>query len=196
MPYAPTMGMGGGSKTSAGCGAFGLVGVLIAVGIVAWLFLTSSDLLPSRSGKDRSAQTTTAAPPDAPDLVTVTVDPANGLGAAPEVNVSAEGWAPGSDITLSTCLSGAGLVLGGESPCDPESTVTVLADESGSISSTYRVDRIVTAGGLPYDCANGGVACAVRVTGASPDDREATGEAIVAFQTGLLAPDLLDELGS
>lgn len=190
------MGMGSGSKASAGCGAFGLVGMLITVGIVAWLFVTSTDLLPSGSGQDRSERSaTTTSSDDVAEMVTVLVDPAGNLGEVPDVTVTAEGWNPGSDVTISTCLTGAGLVLGGESPCDAESTVTLPADGTGSISRSYRVDRIVAAGGLPYDCAGGGVVCAVRVTGTGPDGRPATGESIVAFQPGLPAPDLLEELG-
>ena len=187
------MGRGSGSKASAGCGAFGLVGVLVTVGIVAWLFVTSTDSLTSRSPNRRS--TTTSAPAAAPPPVTVTVTPAAGLGADPDVKVAARGWSPGSNVILSTCLSGAGLVLGGESPCDPESLATLAADDEGSITGTYLVDRIVTTGGLSYDCADGGVACAVRATGTAADGRPATGDAIVTFQPGLPAPDLLDELG-
>lgn len=190
------MGMGSSSKASAGCGAFGLVGVLITIGIVAWLFVTSTDSFTSRAEKGRPERAaTTTSPDDAPNLVALTVAPATNLGEAPDVNVTANGWEPGSDVTLSTCLSGAGLVLGGESPCDPESTVTLAADEAGSIDGTYRVDRVVTTGGLPYDCADGGVACAVRATGTTPDGRPASGVAVVTFQAGLPAPDLLDELG-
>ncbi|MEO6987573.1 MAG: hypothetical protein ABI239_02905 [Aquihabitans sp.] len=189
------MGMGSGSKASAGCGAFGLVGVLITIGIIGWLFVTSTDSISSSSKPVQPRSTATTALADALATIAVTASPDRELGADPEVNVTADGWQPGSDVTISTCLAGAGLVLGGDNPCDPDSNVTMSADDSGKVDGPYRVDRVVRAGGLPYDCADDGITCAVRATGTVPDGRSATGDAIVAFQTGLPAPDLLDELG-
>lgn len=191
------MGTGSGSKATAGCGIFGLVGLLISIGIVAWLFVTSTDSITSSPGKDHPEQSaaTTTFPADAPPPVEVTVMPARDLGTAPDVIITADGWEPGTEVTISTCLRGAGMVLGGESPCDPASAVTLPADDAGSIAGTYRVDRIVTSGGLPYDCADGSVTCVVQATGTGDNGQTASGTAAVAFQTGLPAPDLLDELG-
>lgn len=189
------MGTGSGSKASAGCGAFGLVGVLITIGIIGWLFVTSTDSISSSRKPVQPQSTASTSLADVPPPIVVTVSPGRELGAEPDVNVIADGFQAGSDVTISTCLAGAGLVLGGDDPCDPDSTATMSADGSGKVEGIYRVDRVVKAGGLPYDCADGGVTCTVRATGAAPDDRPATGEAIVAFQAGLPAPDLLDELG-
>lgn len=190
------MGTGSGSKASAGCGAFGLVGLLISVGIVAWLFATSTDLFSSDTAPPRSTPPTTTSPAEATTPIAVVVAPADGLGSEPEVTVTATGWAPDSSVTIGTCLRGAGLVVGPDDSCDPESTVTVTTDASGAIDTTYRVDRVIHAGGLPFDCADGGVACVVQASGTDEGGRAAVGEAAVAFRTDLSAPDLLDEFAS
>lgn len=197
MPYAHVMGTGSGSKAGAGCGAFGLVGLLISVGIVAWLFVTSTDMFTSdaRNPRPTTAQvaTTAVAPTTA---IALAVTPAHGLGADAEVRIAATGWAPDSEVTISTCLSGAGLVVGPDDSCGRESTVTQAADASGAIDVTYRVDRVIHAGGLPFDCADRGTTCVVRAIGTDADERTASGHTAVAFGPDLPAPDLLEEFGS
>ena len=70
----------------------------------------------------------------------------------------------------------------------------IIPDGDGAIKVTYSVDRVVTAGGLPYDCASASTPCAVVVSGYDRDARERTASAPIAFTEGLPAPDLLEEL--
>lgn len=185
--------MGSGAKAAAGCGAFGLVGLLAAIGVVVAMFFVTRNALTAGHGDDERI-TTTLAVQDLPEM-TATADPASGLGERPDVVITSGGWAIGTELTLRTCLTGAELVLGTEDPCDEVSAVTYTSDDRGEIEVSYPVDRVVTAGGLPHDCASTSTTCAVVVAGADRDGRDRTASATISFAEGLPAPDLLEELG-
>jgi hypothetical protein len=79
----------------------------------------------------------------------VTVGPSTGLLDAQTVEVEGSGFTPGATVALLECPADSLLV----SDCDFSTGLFVQADGGGTISTTYRVVRIITVTGTSLDCA-------------------------------------------
>jgi hypothetical protein len=174
---------------TAGCGAFTLVGVLITVGLVVWL---GSRVLPDSDDSPLRSSTSVTAPGD-PRALEVTLDPAEGLDETTTLVATVEGLDPGAKLRIATCLRGGSLVIGADAPCDDASAREANADEDGAAIVPYHPARLITAGGLPFDCAAHAATCEVRVTqatGSSGGGGARSGAAAFSYKADLPPPEI------
>lgn len=174
------MGRGGGAAR-VGCGALSLLGLLAGVGLTAWL---SGEVLDDGGSGDRRPPTTLVAPEDVEPGVAVTVDPGEGLEDGQQVHVSSRGFAPGAAVAVRQCLTpsaGTSLVLGGATCDEGTPPVAVVVDARGRLEADVVVRAVVTAGGLPWDCAGEAGACSV-VAATAGGER---GGAELSFRAGV-----------
>lgn len=184
------MGRAVGGSSAVGCGAFGIVGLLVGVGLTVWL--GSMALSGSTDGGDGPK------PPEAtPEISTLdsAIDdlqsPVPGLepsGATLEVpaEVAANGDLPlrGTDLSpgpirVSTCLAAT------DAPaCDPATAVELVVGGDGRLAADIPIHRVITIDGTAYDCAARPGAC--MLFGQRPDNPLDTGlPAALTFAAGL-----------
>lgn len=185
----PLMGAGGAAR--AGCMGFSLVGLLVSVGLVVWMGSQAFDgaTRPVRGGTgntDAAASTVTES-----TVLAVAAVPDTGLTGEDSIEVSSAGLEPGEKVTVTACTRSPG--PGSAAPaCDPTSETSTTASAAGRIEVRFAMPRVVSASGLPIDCATDAGRCEVQVRGS---DSGSVGRVPVTFADGLDQPDLLDQLG-
>lgn len=155
-----------GGASAVGCGAFGLVGLLVSVGLTVYL---GSRVTSSVDGGGGRIETLTS---EASALANTTVPGLDAGGArlaitAPSdlpdgatVTVGGRDLVPG-ELQLTTCLTHGPRSADGAVGCDPTTTVAATVDRTGGLSQPYAVHRVVTVAGQRYDCAAFVAACVV-----------------------------------
>lgn len=152
-----------------GCGGLSLIGLLVGVGLTMWLgsiamnggFGSNKD----KSGDEKASvssvlATTTTLAPTAP----ITVSPTTDLTDGATVTVRSSAFPAGSKVRVTTCLARATLATGDAALCDDTTGSTGATDASGHLNVPYRVPRVVTVGGTPFDCAEKPESCVVTAT--------------------------------
>ena len=104
----------------------------------------------------------------------VTADPSSGLLDAQAVAVRGSGFTPGATVALLECPASSVLV----SDCDFSTGLFVDADGGGTVSTTYRVVRVITVSGTSLDCAEP-LACVLSV--GNVDDFDQRGLIALSF---------------
>lgn len=162
-----------GGAAGAGCGALGLVGLLIGVGLTVWLGMRAMDSVGSGT---RGTRTTTAAgegdgpgglgtltvPGTGAPTGTVTLDPAIGLGDGMTVKVAAADLEAGA-WEVTECLTNQTRAAGVDGACDPSTTVRASVPASGDLAAGFTVQRVIRVLDAPYDCAAFAGACVLVV---------------------------------
>ena len=185
----------GGGGARVGCAVLSLLGLLVGVGLTAWL---SSRVLDDRPGGARSGPATSL--PEAPDAgVEVAVTPARDLDDGEVVRVASSAFPAGATVALRQCLTpsrGTALVLGPGGGCDDVAPpVVAVVDARGRFEAELVVRGVVTVGGLPFDCAESAGFCSVlasteeptpdgSATGGPAPSEPTTGAAPLAFAPG------------
>ncbi|MCU1496254.1 MAG: hypothetical protein JWM47_207 [Acidimicrobiales bacterium] len=147
---------------------FSLVGLLISVGIVVWLGSMASDRgtdgpgRPSTRIEDETIDGPAGSVVTVPAALAVDVSPSAGLKGGAEVVVTSNAFAAGEVVAIRMCVAGADRVVGGDG-CDATTTTKVFVNAERHLQANYRVRRVVTAGGLPFDCLTEAHRCTVRV---------------------------------
>lgn len=190
-----------GGGVGAGCGAFGLLGLLVSVALVVWLGSQAVDRTTGSgsNGADGEAVDPRSvdleeladqiddlgldgSPPGTPTLV---LSPAGPYADGAPVTVSAEGLTPGP-IEVSLCLTFQTRAAGPDGACDTAAgTVPAEVADDGTLAASLTARRTITVLGTTYDCAAFAGACSVIVHGggslagapATPIDLEAQGPA-------------------
>jgi hypothetical protein len=178
-----------------GCGGFSLLGLLIGIGLTVWLGSMAVDGMRPAT-KDASPLTasgtsTSVAGATAPEVqaVEVTVSPQQGLAEDATVTVASDGFPADAEVSVTTCLAGSGSAkVAAGAPCDPASTATFRTDAAGHLAASYRPSRLVTASGMPFDCASAPKQCRLQVAAtASP---HLVGSVDISFDPGLGSPQI------
>jgi hypothetical protein len=159
-------------KAGAGCGAFGLVSLLLGVGLVAFL---GSRVLTDLGGDESSSKATTGF-----RTAALRVAPASPWDDGDRITVSAPGFEPGSEVRITTCLGQEFATLGSLVNCSASGAVVVTADDAGAISGEYPVARVVVIDGDRYDCAASPGACSIVAAPPSSADRTASAPLVLA----------------
>lgn len=184
------MGAGGGAR--AGCMGFSLVGVLVAVGLVVWLGSRVSDEV--ARDRDPAGQGSVVVTTEASGAaVDVRADPSTELTGDASITVSASGLQPGEKVAVLACSSAVDALPTEIGACDAGSEVTTTASAAGNIEVRLAMPRVLTASGLPIDCASAASRCEVRVRGL---DSVSGGRTGVTFAEDLDPPELMTDLGS
>jgi hypothetical protein len=152
----------GGSAVSAGCGAFGLLSVLIAVGLAVWL---SSRVL------DSTGTTVTAGHRTA----SIAATPATDLSEGQTIPISGRDFTPNGSVDIFQCARPHTTPL-----CDRsgQHTIDVDADELGRFNSALTVHRLLRTTGGTFDCAAPQSRCEVR---AAEPDSSVSATALLTF---------------
>ena len=146
---------GGGSAAGAGCGVFGLLGLLIGVGLTVYLgsraLDSSSGLIGGGGGSKVAAAAVTLGPGRPPEGTSTAV--------------ASVDFVSGADITLTTCLAHTDT---GPWQCDPTTATHATVDVLGELRADYPVHRVVRIAGKPVDCSVPAAGCVVRAAQAVP----------------------------
>src|SRR3954471_8967922 len=149
----------GGGAWSAGCGAFGLLSVLLGVGLVVWL----SSRVVDDTGHVTNAHHTAS----------ISATPSSDLSEGETIQVSGRDFTPNAQVAIFQCARPHTTPLCDRSPLN---TVELDADELGRFNSALRVPRLLRTKGGTFDCASPESRCEVRATEPSSS----------VFATGLL----------
>lgn len=141
-----------GGASAVGCGVFGLGGVIITVGLIAWL---SSMALPGSGGDDVTTTGATTTVPEVPADAAIALDPAGPFDDGARVQVDGTGFGS-APIVVTQCLTHP--PEGADDPCDPVTSVGTVVD-AGRWRLEVVVSRTITVGGTAYDCAASSGAC-------------------------------------
>jgi hypothetical protein len=153
-------------KAGAGCGAFGLVSLLLGVALVAIL---GSKVMTDLGGKGSSSKA------DAGFATTdLQVSPDGPWADGQRVVVSASGFEPGAQVRVATCLGQEFATLRSLANCTATGTVLANADGDGHLEATYPVSRVVDIDGDRYDCGGSAGACSIVAAPPSSADRSAS----------------------
>jgi hypothetical protein len=166
----------------AGCGAFGLLGLLVSVALVVWLGSQAVDRTTGSGGSSR-AETEAVDPRtadleeladqidelgldgSAPGVPMLLLSPAGPYADGAEVTVSAEGLAAGP-IEVSLCLTFQTRAAGPDGACDTAAgTIEAEVASDGTLATTLTARRAITVLGNTYDCGAFAGACSVIVHG-------------------------------
>ncbi len=179
----------------AGCAGFSLVGLLAVIAIVFWLGGSAfegsgggSGAIPTNAG----ASTTTI-----PSVgVAIAVDPAIDLADGDVVEVTSDDFPAGTLVRVATCVAGTGRVTNDAPTCDEATTQEATVDRSGRLAVSHGVARVVSVGGIPFDCASEPGRCQieVRASGAGSGGTDLFGAAPLTFAQGGAVPITLPEL--
>ncbi len=151
----------------AGCGVFGLLGLLIGVGLTVYLgsrALDSSSGLIGGGGRSKVA------------AAAVTLSP-NPVPEGTNASVVSVDFVSGADITLTTCLVHTGT---GPWRCDPATAAHATVDVLGELRAEYPVHRVVTIAAKPVDCSAPEARCVVRAAQRVPILRIGSAPLVVA----------------
>lgn len=183
-----------------GCGGLSLLGLLVGVGLTVWLgSMVMGGSLGGDSPKANDAETlasvvdsSTTAP--GTTALAVSVNPATDLGEGAEVSVTSDAFPAGAEVRVDTCLARANTVTGDAARCDAPGSLPAQVDAKGHLAVRYVVARVVTVGGVPYDCGTKAGLCVVAVTDAADPTR--TGSVPISYQEGIRGPEItLPDLG-
>lgn len=141
----------------AGCGVFGLLGLLIGVGLTVYL---GSRALEGSSGLIGGG----GGSPAKLAFADVTLSP-NPVPEGTVATVRSNDFVSGADITLTTCLAPTG-----DRPwrCDPSTAMHASVDVLGELGADYPVRRRITIAAKPVDCSTAAAQCVVRAAQAEP----------------------------
>lgn len=153
-------------KAGAGCGAFGLVSLLLGVGLVAYL---GSRVLTDLGGDSSSSRATTGF-----TTTELTVSPDAPWSDRQTITLSASGFEPGAQIRVTTCLGQEFATLRSLGNCAVVGSVVVNADGDGHLEGTYPVARVAVIDGHRYDCGASPGACSIVAAPPSSADRSAS----------------------
>jgi hypothetical protein len=145
----------GTSSWGAGCGAFGLAGLLVSVGIAVWL---SSRVASDTHGTLQSAKG--AGRPQA--TLHVEARPARDLTEGQTVAVAGYGYPAGATISALLCARPDHGTLS----CAPSTEISIQVDLFQSYQGTLVVHRLLKTTAGTVDCASLGSHCEVRVSDA------------------------------
>jgi hypothetical protein len=153
-------GVGGG--VGAGCGAFGLLGLLVGVGLVVWLGSEAFDRTADAPRSVQQAEELDLTVPSPEAAGSLRVEPTSGLVDGGIVAITGEGLDPGP-ATLTICLAFQTRAAGTEGACDRSTDVLVDVGADGTVAAELTVRRVLWVLGAPYDCAAFPGACTVIV---------------------------------
>lgn len=163
------MGKAVGGASAAGCGIFGLAGILISVGLVVWLGSQATTNVggathaPDSSGaQSLESQASALVNPSTPGVAgrDLQITAPGKLDNGGVITVAGADFDPGP-IEVTSCVTHLPANASGSTWCDPSTTAvaTVLADRSFALS--YPAKRIITVEGTAYDCAAFFHACSI-----------------------------------
>ncbi|MCU1372096.1 MAG: Neocarzinostatin family [Ilumatobacteraceae bacterium] len=187
------MGKAVGGASAVGCGAVGLVGLLIGVGLTLWLgsmALTGSTGGDPRPATTLAGPTTSTAPPSTlddrsdaglPPEATVVVLAGNDFDDGGRITVRGSGF-PVGPIAVTMCL--ADTPLAADARCDATTRVPIATGPDGGWTLVYPAPRVITVARVAYDCAAVPGGCAVLAQLDSRTDDVGV-SARVTFATGL-----------
>ncbi|WP_421119004.1 hypothetical protein ACE2AJ_16785 [Aquihabitans daechungensis] len=163
-----------------GCGGLGVVGFLIAVavlvgGLAAGAASCDVDLADPGKGTDSQR-------------LPVTVTPSTGLDGSTAVRVQSDAFAAHAIVGVAACLRAADTEQRGVDACDELQGARYATDEAGRLDATYRVPRVITVGGKPYDCAASAQRCLI--VAASAADYDESGGQTISFAEDLPAAEM------
>lgn len=166
-----------GGAAGAGCGAFGLLSLLIGVGLTVFLGMRVFDSVGSPKDQADSVSDQVAAAggsADASGKVSLTVPgtgsgpgtlvlaPARGFADGDRVALSGSGLAPGA-VEVTQCLTNESRAAGVLGACDESTTVSVDVASDGKLMASVATKRVISVLDSPYDCAAFARACVLVV---------------------------------
>lgn len=160
------------------------MGLLVGVGLTVWLSSTVLDR--ERDGVGRRPATSFTAPDEVGAGVALAVEPHEELDDGQVARVSSTAFAAGATVTVRQCLTpspGTALVLGGATCDEGAAPREVVVDARGHLVVDLVVRNVVTAGGLPYDCAGEAGFCSV--VASTTAGEVVRGSAAISFRAGV-----------
>jgi len=148
-----------GGASAVGCGVFGLGGLLVGVALVVWLGSVALDGSSGMLGGGGGDTAPTTAVPIARSGAAIAIDPPADLADGAEVRVTGSGF-PSGPVSITACLTHA--PGGGGDRCDDSTGTVAAAGTGGKLLATRAVPRVITVGGVAYDCAAAPGACSLR----------------------------------
>lgn len=179
-----------GGAAGVGCGAFGLVGLLVGVGLTVWLGMRVTSSVGDGVGAARSTTTlpgavdpsghglsglgTLTVPGGATGTGRLEAGPSTGLSDGAPVRVAGSGLAPGA-TSVTQCLRFETRAAGVDGACDDTTSVAGTVTASGDLVVGTTARRVITVLDTRYDCAAFAGACVLVAhdTGALVDIAEA-----------------------
>lgn len=162
-----------------GCGGLGVLGTFLAAAVVIGAFSTQLD------GCDLS---TDPGKGTASKRLSVTVTPATQLTDGAEVRVTSSAFAKRTVVGIAVCLREADTKRQGVDACDRNQGYRFATDEAGRLDAPFPVPRVITVGGMPYDCAASARRCLV--VAANAGDFDESGGVPLTFRSGLPPADM------
>jgi hypothetical protein len=152
---------------------FGLIGLLLGVGLTVWI---GSQVFDDTTGGSASTTVTT---PSLSSKAAITVEVPPGLDDEGAVQVRGTGF-PTGPVQATLCLTHP--VESTPDPCDTATDARANVAADGTWELNLVVPRVISVGGEHYDCAAAPGACSVLAH--LPDDPDGPTEPI-SFSTGL-----------
>lgn len=166
-----------------GCGGMGLLGLALGIVVLGALFaagLRSCDLDldvdPDPGKGDRSAH------------LAVAVSKTVGLHDGDPVRVTSTAFEPNHAVGIALCLREADTERRGVDACDTAGGVRWATSPRGRLDATYVVRRVITVGGVTFDCATAPRRCLL--VAASTADFDRSGGQPLTFADDPRPPDL------
>ena len=166
-----------GGAAGAGCGAFGLLSLLLGVGLTVFLGMRVFDSVGSPKKQADSVSDQVAAAggsADASGKVSLTVPgtaggpgelvlaPDRGFSDGARASLSGTGLTPGP-VEVTQCLTNESRAAGVLGACDPSSTTTATVAADGKLAVPVTVKRVASVLESPLDCAAFARACVLVV---------------------------------